>query len=119
MDEVYSSKRIELVNGQIDGLENDNVTKTLICIMLNSIGGRYSDIVVMAPISAISSQLEAIGFRICAIIIDTYIASRKLLSQDLYKGNLSTSITDPFDSTRKLFFVFDSVHCLKISITTS
>lgn len=40
LDEVYSSKRVEYVGGHFLGAENDGVTKTLLCIMIKSLGGK-------------------------------------------------------------------------------
>ena len=40
MDEVYCQKKVQYLNGQFYGLEN-NVTKTMLCTMIKSVAGKY------------------------------------------------------------------------------
>ena len=51
MDEVYSHHSVQYVNGKIYGAEDWQITKTLLCVMLKAIAGKYSDIVAMVPIA--------------------------------------------------------------------
>ena len=39
LDEVYTSKQIEFVGGKLTGVDKDQATSTLLCIMIKSIGG--------------------------------------------------------------------------------
>ena len=57
MDEVFVRKMIELSNGRIYGLTNNEVTKTLLCIMIKSICGKYRDVVAMVPIKNINHSI--------------------------------------------------------------
>ena len=52
IDEVYSAKRVEYTGGNFYGNENDKVTKTLLCIMIRSLGAKYNDMIAMHPIVA-------------------------------------------------------------------
>ena len=40
MDEVYTQKRVELAAGKVYGQENGQITKTLFCTMISSVGRR-------------------------------------------------------------------------------
>ena len=56
-DEIYTAKRIEYQNGKFYGYENGEVTKTLMCFMLNSVAGSYEDVVAMVPLSKINADI--------------------------------------------------------------
>ena len=57
VDEVYSSKRVEYSGGKIYGYENQAVTKTVLCFMIASVGGRYHDVVCMCPIDKLDADI--------------------------------------------------------------
>ena len=57
MDEVYCQRSVQYVNGQFYGVENETYTKTLLCVMLKSIAGKYRDIIVMMPRASISADI--------------------------------------------------------------
>ena len=56
INEVYSAKRVEYKPGRFYGKENDEVTKTLLCIMIKSLGGKYNDMIALHSIVSINSQ---------------------------------------------------------------
>ena len=61
MDEVYVHKSVQYANGQFYGLENNEATKTLLCVMVKSISGKYRDIVSMSPITNINHGKSRVG----------------------------------------------------------
>jgi hypothetical protein len=125
LDEVYSAKRIEYVNGQFYGLENSDITKTLLCFMVKSLSNKYEDIVAMVPLASISSQvikswwdrvlqvLTEIGYDIVATLTDAHSSNRRFFTQDLCGGKLGTSVPNPCAPGSKIFLIFDSVHLFK------
>ena len=50
MYEVYSRKMVQYTNGKFYGIENGATTKTVLCVMLKSVAGRYRDVISMSPI---------------------------------------------------------------------
>ena len=51
MDEVYYTHQdLQYINGNFLGAENGELTKTLVCVMIKSIAGKYRDVVFMVPI---------------------------------------------------------------------
>jgi hypothetical protein len=72
------------MNGHFYGNENGESTKTLLCLMLKSVAGNYSDVVVMAPLTTINSgtikkwwdkvikETSPLGFDIVATIVDAH-----------------------------------------------
>ena len=50
LDEVYSNQCVQYVVGKFFGAEGGEITKTLLCLMLKSICGKYRDVVAMVPI---------------------------------------------------------------------
>lgn len=58
LDEIYSSQQAHYAHGRFYGNENQNVSKTLLCIMIKSVAGKYRDIVSMSPISSLAAQKQ-------------------------------------------------------------
>ena len=54
MDEVYCQKKVQYSNGMFYGMEGNEITKTLLCLMIKSICGKYRDVISMIPITTIS-----------------------------------------------------------------
>jgi len=125
LDEVYSAKRIEYVGGQFYGLENANITQTLLCFMVKSLAGKYEDVVAMIPLASINStvindwfnrvlkEISNIGFKVAAVLTDAHTANRRFFVEELCNGSLSTSIQHPFEANSRIFLLFDSVHVFK------
>ena len=59
IEEVYTSKGCEFVNGQFRGIElgTENPTKTLLSIMICSLTSTFSEIVAMIPVAKLDSAL--------------------------------------------------------------
>ena len=53
MDEVYTLKACEFVNGQFRSIElgSDNPTKTILFVMISSLTSDFSEIVAMVPLN--------------------------------------------------------------------
>jgi hypothetical protein len=125
LDEVYSSRQVEYMNGQFFGNKNGEPTKTLLCMMLKSVAGNYSDVVVMAPLTTINSgiikkwwdkviqETTPLGFDIVATIADAHSLNRNFYTDELCNGSLQTFIPHPLNKTKKIFLLFDSVHVFK------
>jgi hypothetical protein len=125
INEVYSARRVEYQNRKFYGFENSEAAKTLLCFMVKSIAGKYSDIVAMVPLTKISSEiinnwyqkvLEAvteIGFDIVATLTDAHSSNRRFFQHELCKGKLSTFVPIPYSPGTKVFLMFDSVHIFK------
>lgn len=125
IDEVYSAKRIEYMNGQFYGLENSQVTKTLLCFMVKSLSGKYEDVVAMVPLATLTSEIifkwwdkvlktvTEIGFDIAATLTDAHSSNRRFFAKDLCKGKMATYVLNPYNKSSKIFLVFDSVHIFK------
>ena len=50
MDEVHCLQTTQFYTGKFFGFENDEVTKSLLAVMIKSVCGSYRDIVCMTPI---------------------------------------------------------------------
>ena len=112
-------------NGKFYGYENQEATKTLLCMMLRGVASNYADVVAMIPLTAINSSIIKewwyrliaatcpIGFDIVATIVDGYSANRKFYELELCNGNLTPWIEHPFKEGDQMFLLFDSVHVFK------
>jgi hypothetical protein len=124
IDEVYCQKQVEFAGGKLFGMENDDISKTLLCFMLKSVGGNYRDMVVMQPIAKVDASviethflavLEAvteIGFEVVCVSTDGHSANRKFYEQ-LSRGKIKPFILHPSAPEKKIFLLFDPVHLFK------
>ena len=97
MDEVYSHQDVKYMNGKFYSAENGELTKTLLCVMIKSIAGKYRDIVSMAPVVNINadklysiwknvvSQVTAIGFDVAVTMTDGHSSNMKYLITRFFK----------------------------------
>ena len=49
IDEVYTVKQVRYVNGKFYGREESNIMKTLLCIMIKAVAGKYKDVIGLVP----------------------------------------------------------------------
>lgn len=92
--------------------------------MISSVLSKHKDVAAMLPVKNMDAsflhgstmkvleRVERAGFKVVAIISDNNRVNRNVFEK-MCGGQLSPCITHPFDSARKLFFLFDSVHLLK------
>jgi len=88
-------------------------------------GGSYRDVVMMEPVKNISvekmnnfvmhvlKQLKDVGFFVVAISCDNHVVNRHFFKKRLCGGEIKTKITNPFDSTKPIYLLFDSTHNFK------
>ena len=57
MDEVYCQNKVQYSNGMFYGMEGNEITKTLLCLMIKSICGIYIDVISMIPITNINATI--------------------------------------------------------------
>ena len=55
-DEVYTTQSLEMSRGNFFGETDGQLTRTLLCVHVNSVAGSYQDMVAMEPIVNISSE---------------------------------------------------------------
>ncbi len=125
LDEVFVVKDNQYTGGVFYGNENNSTTKTLLCLMIKSVAGGYRDVVAMTPIDEISAEkihkvwedavkkLTKMGFNVVATTSDNHKSNMKHFKKILCGGNLQPYITNPFDSSKKIFLLFDPTHILK------
>ena len=126
LDEVFSFKTVQYSAGKFFGNENNSITKTLLCIMIKSIAGGYRDVIAMSPIDEISAEkihtiwsdavkklTSNLGFNVCATTADNHKSNMKHFKKLLCPGELESCIVNPFDSSKKIFLLFDPTHILK------
>ena len=126
MDEVYSHQDVQYVNGQFYGAENGDLTKTLLCVMLKSIAGKYRDIVAMVPIVNISAdklfsvwknvvtKVSEIGFDIAVTMADGHSANMKLFNNKILTGSGNLSIPNLDFPGSYIFPMYDPSHIFKM-----
>ena len=58
IDEVYTAKQVQYVNGKFYGIEESNITKTLLCIMIKAVTGKYRDVIGLVPCSTLDAKKQ-------------------------------------------------------------
>ena len=56
MDEVHAQKGAQYKNGKFYGVAILQITRSLLCVMIKSICGRFRDVICMTPISNINAE---------------------------------------------------------------
>ena len=56
MDEVHCKQSVHYVNGKFYGIENGEITKTLLCVMVKSVAENYRDVISMNTIVNINAE---------------------------------------------------------------
>ena len=125
IDEVYTQKKVEYVNGKFYAVENGPLTKTILCLMIRSVGGSYCDVIAMFPVSNLNAKhqrdfwfsnieiLENLGFDVVVTLTDGNEIHSKYFKEITVSKTLKDSIKNPFNDSRFIFFCFDSVHIFK------
>ena len=125
IDEVYTQKKVEYVNGKFYGVENGHLTKTILCLMIRSVGGSYRDVIAMFPVSNLNAKLqqdlwfsninilETLGFDVVVTLTDGNEINSKFYKEIIVSKTLKDSIKNPFNDSRLIFLGFDSVHIFK------
>ncbi len=124
LDEIYCAERAEYASGKFFGSTGE-MCKTVLCFMVKSIGGSYSDVVALFPVRnldakrinqeylVVMKELTAIGFKVTAISVDNASPNRKFYVEELCSGNLKTKVTHPNLPEQDVYLLFDAVHNFK------
>ena len=127
LDEIHVAPQTKYKAGVITGLasnvENDEAT-TVQAFMIQSLLSNKKDIVALIPVKNLNMSylkectvkilelLETIGYKVLCCISDNNRVNRNMFT-DFCNGHLFPSIGHPCDPSRRLFFLFDSVHLMK------
>lgn len=88
VDEVYTAQRVEYSNGSFVGLTEEGVpAKTVLSFMVQSIGGKYQDIVCLIPVNKLDTSLLRTWFNyvmqglhdiflVVAVCADNHVCNR-------------------------------------------
>ena len=124
-DEVYVYQNIDYANGNFVGLAaNEDVpATTVLCFLIKSLSSKYCDVVASIPIHKVNVDvlrknclkvLETVmecGFHVVSLIADNHSVNRSFFNS--LSNNLHEPIVNPFDPSKKLYLLIDSVHTFK------
>ena len=124
LDEIYCAERAEYASGRFFGSTGE-MCKTVLCFMVKSIGGSYSDVVALFPVRnldakrihqeflVVMKELAAIGFQVTAVSVDNASPNRRFYVEELCSGNLKTKVSHPDMPEQDIYLLFDAVHNFK------
>ena len=126
MGEVHCKRSVQYANGKIYGLdENGELTKTLLCVMVKSICGKYRDVICMSPISKLSAEkihtiwtnclklVTNVRFDTVVTITDGLEANMKFITQLTGSNSHPEYVFNPFSPEKRVYLMNDTVHLLK------
>lgn len=127
LDEIHVIPKISYKGGSLIGIacnsETDKAT-TVQAFMICSVLSGNKDMAAMLPVKGLTAEyllectqkvihmLENIGYSVICLASDNNRVNRNMFTA-LCDGELKPSIPHPCDNTRKLFFLFDTVHLMK------
>ena len=131
IDEIYVSPKVAYKGGNFQGFtmnvgaSSDTVEATTVqAFMISSIFSKNKDVVALQPVKNLETSflhdslikvlkmIENIGYKVVCLISDNNRVNRNVFTS-ICGGVLKPSVAHPLDSSRRLFFMFDSVHLLK------
>ena len=127
--EVYCQKKVQYSNGMFYGMEGNEIIKTLLCLMIKSICGKYRDIISMTPITNINATilytiwqsnikvLTEVGFNVVATITDVHESNVKFYAKLIGTNTQHYYVNNPYFPGRKIFYCSILCICLKLFIT--
>ncbi len=124
LDEIYCAERAEYASGRFFGSSGE-MCKTVLCFMVKSIGGNYSDVVALFPVRnldakriyqefmGVMKELTSIGYQVTAVSVDNAAPNRKFYVEELCSGNIKTKVAHPELPDQEIYLLFDAVHNFK------
>lgn len=101
VDEVYTAQRVEFTNGSFVGLtEEGTQAKTVLAFMVQSIYGKYKDVVCLIPVKKLDTDLlktwmykvlSALNdiFLVVALTADNHVCNRQVLFVFIFKQSFN------------------------------
>ena len=127
LDEIHVKPKSTYKGGNLNGMavNNTNVeASTVQTFMFCSLLSLNKEVAAMMPVKSLDAQflkqctmkvietLENVGYCVLCLISDNNRINCNMFTA-ICNGNLQPFILNPFNTERKLFFLFDSAHLLK------
>ena len=127
MDEVYTAQGVELAGGKYYGETDGALTKTLFCVRINSVSGKYEDMVSMEPVAHVRRDgiadtfnkalqgLTELGFVVISVTTDNHIVNQSWHNSLGADGQHPEYIVNPYSAQedQRIYTMYDSVHAFK------
>ncbi|KAF0314767.1 Transposable element P transposase [Amphibalanus amphitrite] len=126
MDEVYTAQAVEFAGGRLFGETNGVVTKTLFCTHINSVAGKYEDMISMQPVPHVTAAniketfqrvlkgLTELGFKVVSVTTDNHRANQSWHNSLGADGCHPEYILNPYsEQEERVYTLYDTVHIFK------
>ena len=124
MDDVYSHQSVQYVNGKFYGAEDGQITKTLLCVMLKAIAGKFRDVAMVLNVNInadilhsvwknVVSQISDIAFDISVIMTDGHSSNMPLFNKKSLKNSEDLFAQNEEKLDSKILLLFDPTHLFK------
>lgn len=125
IDEIYVKSKINFKSNNLIGYaeNSNNIAKTMLCFMINSIYGPMKEIVKLIPVYNINGQqqceytknvinfVQSIGFKVLTITTDNNRVNQNMFRE--LSPNNTFKFPNPMVKDEDIFLIFDSVHIIK------
>lgn len=126
MDEVYTAQSVELAGGRVYGETAGMVTKTLFCSHINSVAGKYEDMISMLPVPHVTRDdiektfnkvlkgLTELGYKVVSVTTDNHRTNQSWHNSLGDDGRHSEYILNPYSKDEeRIYTLYDTVHIFK------
>jgi len=127
MDEVYTAQGVEVAGGKYYGETDGILTKTLFCIHISSVSGKYEDMVSMHPVAHVRRDdiadafnkalkgLTELGFVAVSVTTDNHRTNQSWHNSLGPDGQHPEYIVNPYSAQKdqRIYTMYDSVHAFK------
>ncbi|XP_043226414.1 uncharacterized protein LOC122383743 [Amphibalanus amphitrite] len=126
MDEVYTAQCMELAGGRMYGQTAGKITKTLFCTHINSVAGKYEDMVSMLPVPHVTAAdidqtfhkvlkgLTELGFKVVSVTTDNHRTNQSWHNSLGDDRRHPEYILNPYSETeQRVYTLYDTVHIFK------
>ena len=125
MDEIHTLKSAQYHRGCFFGIENNQVTKTILAVMVKSVASKHRDVVSLTPIVNINWEklltiwhdnlkvLTDIGYNVCITMTDGHDSNVKFFKKISNGKALHEPIENPYKPGSYIYKLFDPTHLFK------
>lgn len=125
MDEVHTAQSVELAGGRVCG-KPAGITKTLFCAHINSLAGKYEDLISMFPVAKVTREdmeenfnkvlkgLTELGYKVVSVTTGNHHTNHGWQHLLGYDSRHPEYIVNPYsEDEERVYTLYDTVHIFR------